>query len=104
MVAGRCDKWVVAVDKDGIIRSGVTSAPSKGDPVGGSGMERPGVYPVEVATVVNMRTVTGDGQVVLENPRGARLLRKYILLDMTSWLIMERDSVWRRGDGPEDNE
>lgn len=26
-------------------------------------MERPGVYLVEVATVVNMRTVTGNGQV-----------------------------------------
>lgn len=28
-------------------------------------MEQLGVYLVEVATVVNMRTVTGDGQVVL---------------------------------------
>jgi len=55
------------------------------------------VYLVEVATVVNMRTVTGDGQVVLGNSRGTRLVRIYILLDMTSWLVMERDSVWRRG-------
>jgi len=60
-------------------------------------MERPGVYLVEVATVVNMRTVTGDGQVVLGYSRGTRLVRIYILLDMTAWLIMERDSVWRRG-------
>jgi hypothetical protein len=28
----------------------------------------------------------------------------YILLDMTSWLVMERDTVRRRGDGPEDTE
>ena len=55
------------------------------------------MYLVEVATVVNMRTVTGDGQMVLGNSRGARLGRIYILLDMTSWLVMERDSVWRRG-------
>jgi hypothetical protein len=53
MVAGRCDKWVAAgvlADKDGIIHSGVASTPSKGDPVGNSGMEMPGVYPVEVVT------------------------------------------------------
>jgi len=62
-------------------------------------MERPGVYPVEVATVLNMRTVTGGGQVVLENSRRAGLVRIYILLDMISWLVMERDSVGRRGDG-----
>jgi len=71
---------------------------------GGSGMERPGVYPVEVATVLNMRTVTGGGQVVLEDSRRAGLVRIYILLDMTSWLVMERDSVGRREDGPENNE
>lgn len=53
---------------------------------GDSGMEWPGVYPVEVATVLNMCTVTGGGQVVLENSRRAGLVRIYILLDMASWL------------------
>jgi len=60
----------------------MASAPSKGDPVGSSGMERPGVFPVEVATVLYMRTVTGGSQAVLESSRGAGRVRIYILLDM----------------------
>jgi len=68
MVAGRCDKSVAAgvqADKDSIIRSGVTSAPSK--VIRSAALVWSGLACiwVEVATVVNMRTVTGDGQVVL---------------------------------------
>jgi hypothetical protein len=51
-------------------------------------MERPGVYPVEVATMLNMGTVTSSGQVVLQGSRRTGLVRIYILLDTTlglSW-------------------
>jgi len=35
----------------------------------------------------------------LEFREGARLVCICILLDTTTWLVMERDSVWRRSDG-----
>lgn len=71
---------------------------------GDSGMERPGVYPVEVATVLNMCTVTGGGQVVLEIQEE---LDSFVYIFCSTWLlgfVMERDSAGRRGDGPENLE
>jgi hypothetical protein len=92
-----CRSLVAAV-YGGIVHSGVASAPSEGDPIGNSGMERPGVYPVEVVTVLNVRTVTVAVRRYLKI-REEQESFVYILLDMTSWHIMERDSVGRRGDG-----